>query len=387
MRKPTPKKAESPTSEVEKAPVKKTQLQCPHDNPNKCEFSRRKHCPYKKEGCHFPKDRVTPWKAIGITLGGILLIAISSNWLRDCPVWANILTGIGVSLLAGVALTFVIDIPNKLKEYETSFLRALTSNNYLLHLDKSKLTALREKTIEVLYKKDYPNMPQDLIKLNEDILRELLHEPYYNTYRQNVRCKYIENKAWVQKDISIMCELCNPAGNKPKLIPIKLEHLLWKEVGKDIDSCAKIKKFSYRRDGEGEDISCTDKVKFCACDDSKEHQEHYNTLISLVGTDDGKPFMVECSTKIQVHIQYEINVKASDTTYTKRMGYAVRNLRLDYSFDDQNVELYGQLLGTMIKEVDVERIYNSSKNTLSIETFNWLLPRNGIFVVHVPKKD
>ena len=53
---------------------------------------------------------------------------------------------------------------------------------------------------------------------------------------------------------------------------------------------------------------------------------------------------------------------------------------LNYSYKKNGAKLFGQVFGTEMKQSDVSIQYISD-NTISLETFDWLLPTNGAIVV------
>lgn len=159
---------------------------------------------FKKEREHKKKRDKTRLKVTLFIVIGVLLFLISSilEGVKEMQslAWADliiknlvtILSGVSISIIAGAILTYIIDIPSKLKEYETSFLNALSSNNYLKSLDESKLIQLRKDTTEQLHAKNAPFMATGLIDIDQRIC-DLLKQPYYTRYRQSVICSDIAN--------------------------------------------------------------------------------------------------------------------------------------------------------------------------------------------------
>ena len=83
-------------------------------------------------------------------------------------------------------------------------------------------------------------------------------------------------------------------------------------------------------------------------------------------------------------MQYEIKVPVDDICYTKRLRYPVKYFHLDYILNEQikNFRLTGQLLGTLIDQNDIYIEISDDKKHVCMRTHNWLLPKNGAFIVH-----
>lgn len=124
------------------------------------------------------------------------------------------------------------------------------------------------------------------------------------------------------------------------------------------------------------------KLDFSAINDKVEF---YDTQVYIdakekKNIDAPKGIRIDFKDNIEVHIQYKIQVHKDDICFTKRLQHPVKNFRLDYSYKKNGAKLFGQVFGTEMKQSDVSIQYISD-NTISLETFDWLLPTNGAIVV------
>lgn len=91
--------------------------------------------------------------------------------------------------------------------------------------------------------------------------------------------------------------------------------------------------------------------------------------------------LVEFTDTIQVKFDYTVYVPILDIHYTKRFRYPVKYYRLDYSCDEDEVEVYGQLISTLLDQSKISTKFSDDQKHLSLESFGWLLPKNGIIAV------
>ncbi|MDE5785154.1 MAG: hypothetical protein K2H98_01340, partial [Duncaniella sp.] len=115
-------------------------------------------------------------------------------------------------------------------------------------------------------------------------------------------------------------------------------------------------------------------------------EDFYNKKLILVEKDRNdkhEGIRIEFNDQIKVTMRYKIKVPSSDLCFTKRLKHPAENFRLDYTCIDQNTKLYGQLFGTEIKQSNISINYTGS--SISIETFDWLLPGNGAMVIMLKK--
>lgn len=295
------------------------------------------------------------------------------------------LSSIAVSLIAGAVLAWMIDIPSKLKEYENSIVNALVSNNYLKSLDEERLTQLRKDVTEQLHKVNVPCMARGLIDIDQKICN-LLKQPYYTRYRQTVVCKKDEVNGVIVKHHTIDYKLINPYSVNSKATEyISIANLVLSN-GKDNMKDKAITDVRIRciiDDGQAQDLSS--EIEFDSSSvDSRE--TFYDTKVELVAKKDSykgdkKGLKIEFDKSLEVKMSYDIVVDKDDISFTKRLRHPAKNFRLDYTFETTSpIKIFGQLFGTELKQSDFLIRY-PLPNSVSLESFEWLLPDNGAIVV------
>lgn len=360
--------------------------ECPYASVDECKFNK-KNCFRKKKA---PIFTITTLKILVVILVG-LLIALVSIYL-DANVkftWSHLVFGalssIAVSLIAGAVLAWMIDIPSKLKEYENSIVNALVSNNYLKSLDEERLTQLRKDVTEQLHKVNVPCMARGLIDIDQKICN-LLKQPYYTRYRQIVVCKKDEVNGVIVKHHTIDYKLINPYSVNSKATEyISIANLVLSN-GKDNMKDKAITDVRIRciiDDGQAQNLSS--EIEFDSSSvDSRE--TFYDTKVELVAKNDSykgdkKGLKIEFDKSLEVKMSYDIVVDKDDISFTKRLRHPAKNFRLDYTFETTSpIKIFGQLFGTELKQSDFLIRY-PLPNSVSLESFEWLLPDNGAIVV------
>lgn len=391
--------------------MKKEKLEsCPAKNREQCKFGIESECNYDKKDCFLKKENEnkkrcdkTQLKVIIFIACGVILFLISiilNNQVeRSVQIeeqqsvvtmkdWATTLSSLSISLIAGAFLTYIIDIPSKLKEYETSFLNALSSNNYLKSLDESRLVQLRKDTTEQLHAKNAPFMAKGLIDIDQRIC-DLLKEPYYTKYRQSVICSDIKNdKNYIYKEHMIDYCLRNPYGkNKEAVEYVGFTNLILMKGGKIKDFISKIK-IEYKID-DNERLKFSHKSYQIESSKLNNKVEFYDTKLVLcgIGNDsqlESRGIKVCFKQSLEIHIEYKIKVPKDDICFSKRLRHPAKNFRLDYTHTSSQIKLFGQVFGTELKQSDISIKYLAD-NIISLETFDWLLPDNGAIVVMTRK--
>ena len=360
--------------------------ECPCASVDECKFNK-KNCFRKKKA---PIFTITTLKILVVILIG-LLIALVSIYLdakvkfTGSHLVFGALSSIAVSLIAGAVLAWMIDIPSKLKEYENSIVNALVSNNYLKSLDEERLTQLRKDVTEQLHKVNVPCMARGLIDIDQKICN-LLKQPYYTRYRQTVVCKKDEENGVIVKHHTIDYKLINPYSVNSKATEyISIANLVLSN-GKDNMKDKAITDVRIRciiDDGQAQNLSS--EIEFDSSSvDSRE--TFYDTKVELVAKKDSykgdkKGLKIEFDKSLEVKMSYDIVVDKDDISFTKRLRHPAKNFRLDYTFETTSpIKIFGQLFGTELKQSDFLIRY-PLPNSVSLESFEWLLPDNGAIVV------
>lgn len=360
--------------------------ECPYASVDECKFNK-KNCFRKKKA---PIFTITTLKILVVILVGLLITLVSIYLDANVKFTGShlvfgALSSIAVSLIAGAVLAWMIDIPSKLKEYENSIVNALVSNNYLKSLDEERLTQLRKDVTEQLHKVNVPCMARGLIDIDQKICN-LLKQPYYTRYRQTVVCKKDEVNGVIVKHHTIDYKLINPYSVNSKATEyISIANLVLSN-GKDNMKDKAITDVRIRciiDDGLAKDLSS--EIEFDSSSvDSRE--TFYDTKVELVAKNDSykgdkKGLKIEFDKSLEVKMSYDIVVDKDDISFTKRLRHPAKNFRLDYTFETTSpIKIFGQLFGTELKQSDFLIRY-PLPNSVSLESFEWLLPDNGAIVV------
>lgn len=360
--------------------------ECPYASVDECKFNK-KNCFRKKKA---PIFTITTLKILVVILVGLLITLVSIYLDANVKFTGShlvfgALSSIAVSLIAGAVLAWMIDIPSKLKEYENSIVNALVSNNYLKSLDEERLTQLRKDVTEQLHKVNVPCMARGLIDIDQKICN-LLKQPYYTRYRQTVVCKKDEVNGVIVKHNTIDYKLINPYSVNSKATEyISIANLVLSN-GKDNMKDKAITDVRIRciiDDDLAQDLSS--EIEFDSSSvDSRE--TFYDTKVELVAKNDKykgdkKGLKIEFDKSLEVKMSYDIVVDKDDISFTKRLRHPAKNFRLDYTFETTSpIKIFGQLFGTELKQSDFLIRY-PLPNSVSLESFEWLLPDNGAIVV------
>lgn len=372
-------------------------MKCDYNSVEECPYNSTAECKFDKNGCHLANSKrkrpkyynsLLPIVIIAL-IGFVVYVLVTIAAIDDAYSFRHsnyvyqIISGIAISVITGSILAIVIDVPSRLKDYELSFVNALSSNNYLKSLDENRLTELRNDITEQLHKTKAPRMAKGLIKIDQRVC-ELLRQPYYSRYRHAVVCKSTPGSDYIEKEHTIEYKLINPYSvNQTAVEFIKFTNLVLVKDGQPEAKAITGLQIYCNIDGKGEqDLS--GKIQF-NYEDIKN--EFYNKKITISDKEnaDGqkKGIRIEFDDNIEIRMRYKIDVHKNDPCFTKRLQHPVKNFRLDYACNDDNIELYGQIFGTEIKQSDISIKYTD--NAISLETFDWLLPDNGAIVVMLKK--
>lgn len=315
------------------------------------------------------------------------------------------------AIIAGFIVSFVIDIKKQVSGIQSLIVKSFTEHTFLESLDDNEISKLRENALAQLIRSKYPNMQHGIIEKDSE-LSDALTKPYYEVFRETG--VYYRNKkfAWVKdgleenvlfRKVDIQYTLKSPKSlearttanisiGKSLQIPSKNGDI------KKSSEIFKLNEFSVIVDNKTK----VDLVKSLQYQTSElsEIEDYYNQKISIVynggdlnitgitGEKDGETgIFVDYNESIDVHINYDIYLPIEDNHFTNRLKYPAKSYRIDcLCNDDENVRFYGELLGTFTKRSQV-KITHPKDNVMSIEALDWLLPKNGVFVIMCKKKE
>lgn len=315
-----------------------------------------------------------------IVLFGIRSIGTSDsyNYWRDL---CSALIGGAFSVLAAAILAVIIDIPSWLKDYDVHFARILTSNSYLKTLDESSLLQLRQDITNQIHKTTTPKMADGLLKLDSSIC-SLFKTPYYERYMHSVMCHKSANNT-ITKTHVVEYKLINPnCGYEDATEVFRISNLIRKRH--DGDNGLTDIEISYRIDNEEEHKLTPEEYTIVSAPLDKKIEFYDERVCLTLNPQSGSELhFKEC---LRVKYSYTIDVSSEDRCFTKRLQHPAELFILNYSCEDDDIKLHGQLIGTDLKQSNFSIHYHDS-NSISLVSYDWLLPDNGAFVVMLDKKE
>ncbi len=419
---------------------------CPLRIADECLYGKEKYskkCEYRKSSCLINKKKKEKKECknrslwIWISAGLVIIIGFFiaeraidgglrfSQLIHTTRIF-DLGIAIGSAIIAGAIVARVIDIPRRLSEYKESFIDALSSNKYLNTLDEDRLTEQRQQITQLLHKKDVPNMPKGLIKLDEEICK-LLKSPFYHHYEQIIRCSYANSldgtnsteRKYIKKECSVKYLIYNPYARKnPIAVDLGMGSFIQLEDGEEPNDFFRLKKFSIRIDDTKEPYDMfrlfnDGEIKLGVCKRPKSKEgynrkiffDHHNKesfrendikISSILNNPEYYPLVEDIdksedhlyfvfADKIEVELKWTVLVPVSDLMFTKRLRYPVKYFTLDYFFEDTQTQLNGRLIGTLIDDSKISTTISDNGQHICIRTYDWLLPKNGAVIVMLPK--
>ena len=407
---------------------------CEYISKQSCPYGEKDECPYDTSLCYAFKD-FKPIKKKAYVISTMLFFAIVitvlgelidenvglADFLKgkyDIQTVIKIFQPIANSIIAAIITAFIIDIPERIKEYKNFFIDILTSFDYLKRMKEEDLTELRKRVTWQLHVKDFPHMAEGLIDLDERFCKMLKH-PYFKEYSQVINVAKEGDK--LKKSIKIEYFAVNPQRSDSSInMDIGIGNFVkFAEIENFVEEAQKLfilKKYSVSFEKNSVEYDLTKFVDIKVSTDTLDGLEYNgkisvgpkgetsneNMPISLVNLktfskqeseeikyvsidkNEGVRLMASFKNLMHIKLEYEILVPDDDVIYTKRLRYPVKLFSLDYSLDKSvsNLTLEGQLIGTLIDQTDVTIDKTEDKKRITMRTHNWLLPKNGAVIFH-----
>lgn len=365
---------------------------CPYRDERKCLFDKDFCALKRRKEERRQKERTITrivWFVIISSLFLIILFGLRAFVINDNtePFWRELLSfGIGTmsSVLAASIFAFLADIPSWLKNYERFFANMLSSNSYLKTLDDKSLVKLRQDITTQIHKTSAPNMAAGLVKTDEAICY-LFKMPYYERYMQSVMCHYTTGSDICEKEHVIEYKLINPQSDyEIASETIKLSNLIRKRFPDD-KGISEFKMTYKIDDGEEEEL----KEFEMTSEPLDKKIEYYDTKVYL-STKNAKGvyqegFPVFFKESVRIKYSYKITIDSRDRCFTKRLQHPAGLFILNYSCNNEDVTVHGQIIGTNLKQSNMS-IHYHDPNSVSLVSYDWLLPDNGAVVVILDKK-
>lgn len=320
-----------------------------------------------------------------LILLGLLLIVLGSTPIEfagySLPESVRkIFESLGHAFVVGTAISVILDLPYMQKYYKSRIVDVLVGNEYLNSLPESELERLRKECTEKIYLKKTKHFEQSLLNLDESISK-LLTEPYISKYRIELTCykegdnirKRANIKYWIENPLH--AEAIEDFDGKVGLYAIK-------DIPKE--NLFKVNKFAVKID-DNPSIDLATKVDYKFTDDNDDAKQGHNFVVSLVEKGIDKPFSFRFGTTLEIEIEDERLVPNNDNIYTKRIKLPTKNFQIHYNVIGMECKLQGVCLGTMLKGHMGHLRTVTNENSISIESFDWLLPGNGIMIAAIPK--
>ena len=411
----------------------KKKEKCPCYSKEECPYGEKDECVFDTSSCRvFGKDNKRRFKRV---LWPLLILSLCITAFFELakgnPDIINSISNFNLiqlytilqpilnSFIAAIIVSLLIDIPGRMKEYQTYFVELLSSSDYLKKLTEQELTNLRKEVTWLLHVKDYPNMPKKLIDMDERFCK-MLKMPYYKEYTQIVSIQKEGNDS-LRKKVSIEYIAFNPQHkDNPVSMDISFSNSLRFEQDVNEENAKKlfvVHKLTCAIDDFDQDLNLMPFVNigvskedrdgvlyngrvFLRPKDSYSNKEtpltsyaintsntQIDTINYCASSESGKAhlFLSFCD-KIKVKIQYEVIVPITDISYTKRLRYPAKYFHLDYTLAEEiDYNVVGQLIGTLMDQPDISIDVSENKKNIKIHTHNWLLPKNGAIIVHCKK--
>lgn len=411
---------------------------CPYNRRSECP-NIKKDCYLPEDEDTQTKD-TSKYKGTFLFIISIILI-IASLGLKEfipnlCHYWNvvfEVTLSIGASLFAGVVLAWLINLPQNLEDFTQIVTTSLSSFKYLSTLTREQLISLRNKVTYELHTKKLPYMPQGLLKLDKKVC-DLLENPYYRNYREIIQCHKkgdYKDIAFIDKDkqeptstnitgqfywkeVTQEYTIKNPYDKQRQIkANIGISNHIYLPKDCDIKNIYEIESYQLSIDDKPFiDITPFLKVVYNnhSCDSSNLDPDTitYNTGLFLSTIDEKTitsdylktaiasktieyspldvrdkskvDLLVLFSDKVVVKFRYKQVIPEADNHFTKRLKYSTKSYRLDYFCDDDEIQLFGQLFGTLIDQSQIAINKSKDGKHISVEAFEWLLPKSGAFV-------
>ena len=284
---------------------------------------------------------------------------------------------IGKTFIAAAVIALLLRVPTLLEDVNNSAVRLLKSNEFLKRLSIRELGNLRGSATEHAYLQSADSVNESLKKLDEKIANLFL-EPYFEFYHMNVRCRMLEGNK-IEKLISTHFSLKNPKMEscngasyyKSRVIQNKIDNI-------DDSGLRKIDSFQVLKDNEKEFNDLREKYKL-EFDDYQEESLTYNRVSEIKSKENASILFNE---GLQLKMVETRTVTADDNVFVNRINYPTEDFSINYSFDDCDVDLLGNGFGTFRNTKDGGINVFKDGNSIHISSKGWLLPGNGIIIVH-----
>jgi len=375
---------------------------------------------------HLPDYSVAAW----VTASGFIMILVAIFCLIGAH-YANhngyemlfaslyfsyhMMRDLGIGLFSGGVIAIILELRDIVEKTKRAVFAVLKTDLWLEEMTSNDLEDTRNKIRRLLLTKQ--NFRQQDVNVNslivlEDKLRKELFVPYYEKYRMEINCEevYLDEMAefedcgipsktmCLKKKILTRFTVINPTNFITKetlAISIILDCPIFLRE-EDAAKLCTISAFSVKSDGNAFK-SIENEAKYLVSKNFKKdpYPSSYDTQFTLTDKA-GNPISFEYSNSFSIEYEELRYVLIDDYLYRRRLIKPSRFTELMYTYEthknsSHGVILTGDCITTSLSTSDrikiregVKRV-DGKRDQISIEVDDWLLPGNGLFVLHCLK--
>ncbi len=320
-----------------------------------------------------------------MTLGVCLLLAgvIYSISSEKSP-WIEIADSIrdfGFTIIASATIALLLKVPSLFQDVNDSAIKLLTNNNYLKRLDVNELRKLRADATESAYMRNVKSVNETLKELDLKI-SELFLQPYFETYQIKISCKLLQdNNDYIEKKISTEFVLINPRKEKCNGIEFIKFRVVQNKI--NVENERSLVSLDVLIDNEREFTSIKEKFKVRFTQFYEESTSYDRlSIITLKEESNKDAEMLAFKHQLKVRLVERRIIPKSDTSYLYRVINPIKFFMINYSFEDCPVNLIGNGFATFQTTKNGGISIVKDPNSIHISCKKWLLPGNGIIIVH-----
>lgn len=319
------------------------------------------------------------WFSIIVALlFGILLILISNlmtgpsvndnKWLAFTQ---NIISTIGQTLVGSSVVSLLL-LSRDVKDFILDYLkRVVTSNDYLIKLKESEIKKLHDCCHGIIDYTDVNLKTKEWNKLSDDCI-QVFKVPFCRNRSENIDCT-IENDTVICKTFKLSYTLENPLNSKEAIIDIQPRYQFYKSEIKNED-CLTLLKFNLKVDDKN--IQLNPKVSL----DDLTHQQ-YSILGVINSTNDLYDLkQIYFFNKLEVDMEIKTRVPITDLSYINRLRYPTLNFRIDFTCNDDRIQMNPYFFGAFIPTNDV-KVVKGDKHSFIECNDRLILPDCGASIV------
>tara|TARA_R110002124_G_scaffold17532_3_gene73481 strand:- start:365350 stop:366519 length:1170 start_codon:yes stop_codon:yes gene_type:complete len=332
------------------------------------------------------------------TLIGIVLVILGSlvevNFIPT-PSWnqaykslvVSIMHNLGQALFVAGLVGLIFEIKSIKNYFEKRISDILIDDEYLKHQDYNELMRLRQRATKNIYSKKSKEVDPELIELDEQICHRLT-EPYFEFFQETATCSFSDDRTYLIKKVKTRFRLVNPQKKTINVFTLFKPKIRFKKIaGVEDNDIRKLEGFDIWVDGEKPN-SIMDVVEVKAFPEKMyDHDEEYS-IKTEIGIKKGFDKVLSTRLKFQNYFEAliveERKIPLNDHTYFFRLETSAKNFKIGLVFDNDNIEIDGNLFGTMSNPRNGIFIDKDS-NSIAIESKRWMLKGNGAYINIIPK--